>query len=82
MSTKRNPPAPTKVTGAIQNTSDSNCSKLTTAMRGLHDWLCRMICGDRLFNQDMSLEIDRLTLHLKEWGRSDRQFQGKEVDNA
>lgn len=48
----------------------------------LRERFCRMICGDRLFNQDMSLEIDRLTILLEEQEGSDTQFQGKEVDNA
>ena len=28
----------------------------------LRDWLCHLICGGRLFNSDMSREIDRLTV--------------------
>ena len=28
----------------------------------LHDWLCRLLCGKRLFNSDMSREIDHLII--------------------
>ena len=27
-------------------------------MSKMCDWLCRLLCGQRLFNEDMSLELD------------------------
>ena len=35
-------------------------------MNGLRELVCRWICGNRLFNSDMSREIDRLTIALEE----------------
>jgi hypothetical protein len=35
-------------------------------MINFRTWLCRLICGDRLFNRDMSLEIDRLQQRIDE----------------
>ena len=29
-------------------------------------WLCRTLCPNMVFNSDMSLEIDRLTLRIEE----------------
>jgi len=29
-------------------------------IKELREWLCHLLCKDRLFNSDMSLEIDRL----------------------
>lgn len=28
-------------------------------------WLCKKICGDKFFNRDASLEIDRLVIELE-----------------
>lgn len=33
---------------------------LRDRLKKTHDRLCRLICGKRLFNSDMSREIDRL----------------------
>jgi len=35
-------------------------------MTSIRCWLCSLICPDRVFNEDMSLEIDRLTIENEE----------------
>jgi len=31
-------------------------------IKRIREWLCRWLCKDKLFNSDMSMEIDRLTV--------------------
>lgn len=31
-------------------------------IKRFREWICRALCKDKLFNSDMSLEIDRLTV--------------------
>ncbi len=28
----------------------------------IKEWLCHLLCGDRIFNADMSRELDHLTM--------------------
>ena len=35
-------------------------------MKSIRYWLCDLLCPDRIFNEDMSLEIDRLIFENEE----------------
>ena len=45
----------------------------------LKNLLCRLLCKDRLFNSDMSLEIDRLQARIDEL--EDKNNKVKEIIN-
>lgn len=50
--------------GWIKNFVGTQILILRAAACNFRDRLCRFVCGDRLFNSDMSLEIDRLTAEV------------------
>lgn len=52
--------------GQIDSTTHVSLNKYKQLIRKIQYRLCRLLCKHQMFNRDMSLEIDRLTVEIDE----------------
>jgi len=49
-------------------------------MKSIRYWLCDLLCPDRIFNEDMRLEIDRLTIENESLKSRINELEKNNVD--